>query len=155
MAQGLGLRMRAPCSECGRPGEIDHPATRASLCVDCYIAPISCVQVASQWPWSACDKKGPTVKNLNKITRCLVGGDENACNNRGLVKENYADLQATYHFINLVPLLSEKPQEYAGHNGPVAGLWTWFALFNSLEEATAHIGTGRPGSSCEHCVSRH
>ena len=118
--------------------------------VDCYIAPISCVKVASEWPWSACDKKGPTVKNLNKITRCLVGGDENACNNRGLVKEDYADLYATYHFINLVPLLSEKPQEYAGHNGPLAGIWTWFALFNSLPEAAEHFGTGRPGGTCEH-----
>ena len=63
---------------------------------------------------------------------------------------DHSAYQDAYHLIDLVPLLSGKSNEYAGHNGPVAGLWTWFALFNSLPEAAAHFGTGRPGGTCEH-----
>ena len=117
--------------------------------VDCYIAPISCVEQATKWKWSACDKS-QKVLDLNKINRCVIGGDPDACNDRDLVTAEHAAFQAAYHLIDLVPLLSAKSNEYAGHNGPVAGLWTWFALFNSLPEAAAHFGPGRPGSSCEH-----
>ena len=70
--------------------------------VDCYIAPISCVERATKWKWSACDKS-QKVLDLNKINRCVIGGDPDACNDRDLVTAEHAAFQAAYHLIDLVP----------------------------------------------------
>ena len=151
------------------------------------------------------------MRNLNAITRCVVGGDVPSCTARGLDLGAHAAYHAAYHFIgeralslvrvrvrarvrararlrlwmslsmslslslslspslslssfglsfshsfslsqalalalalaftpnpadyysvDLVPLLSEKSSEYAGHNGPLAGMWTWSAHSTAL-----------------------
>jgi hypothetical protein len=132
--------------------------------VDCFLATLSCVDEANAlWSWSDCDKDS-AVRDVNAITANLLDST---------TYPQYGD----FHFVNVVSLLSAMPNEYAGHNGPVLGLWTvcfpfpsahlppptsspnptnmnrivvqWFAIFNALPEAGPRVFGVGPTASVE------
>ena len=132
--------------------------------VDCFLATLSCVDEANAlWSWSDCDKDS-AVRDVNAITANLLDST------------TYPQYGA-FHFVDVASLLSAMPNEYAGHNGPVLGLWTvcfpvpsahlppptsspnptnmnrilvqWFAIFNALPEAGPRVFDVGPSASVE------
>ena len=132
--------------------------------VDCFIATISCVDEANPlWSWSDCDRD-QAVRDVNAITANLLDATTYPQN-------------GAFHFVDVASLLSAMPNEYAGHNGPVLGLWTvcfpfpsahlppptsspnatnmnrilvqWFAIFNALPEAGPRVFDVGPTASVE------
>ena len=128
----------------------NQSSTCSTAGTTCFLAPISCVNLASDTMSAyglvrgmACDRQARYSGDPNEIV--TVNGLTEQ-----IVASEYA---STFRFIDVVSLITAKPQEALDHTGTSLALWHWWLMFNSLPTADAIFGDGSSHTACPETIN--